>query len=213
MKQTRITTAHAVLALATTLILGGCALNTPTDTTPQKTGQQLRAQLIADVTAAIAASGLPDQWAYNSVPGAAVWGDPETDEFIGSSCSTANGETRQRFRVPLYHPPVGDPGAFVERMRTYWTEQGYVVRTVIPTITSPGGSHYTEIRADRADGSLAAGVVGQDALFVLTFYTECSTHPTMDMFAGPTGYRVYDMLDRDPYHPTNSPTITPYPEK
>jgi hypothetical protein len=209
MTQTTIRAA-ALFAIVATLTLGGCTMTTPADPGPQKTGQQLRAQLIADATAAIAASGLPDGWAYDSVPEATPW-NPETGEFLGSSCSTSSGETRQRFAVPLYHAPVGDPVAFANRMGAYWAELGYTVSTVIPTITAPGGNHFTQIRADRDDGTLAAGVVGQDALFVLDTYTECSTDPTLDMFAGPTGYREFDMLEPDPYHPTDTPTITPYP--
>jgi hypothetical protein len=200
----------AALAIASTLTLGGCAMTTPSDPGPQKTGQQLRAQLIADATAAITASGLPDGWAFGPEPGARPW-NPDADEFIGSSCSTANGETRRRFRVPLYHPSVGDPVAFVQMMGDYWTEQGYIVSLVGDPILAPA-DRYAENRADRADGSLAAGAAAQNHSFVLTFYTECSTDPTLKMFAGPRGYREFDMLDPDPYYPTDSPTITPYPD-
>ena len=187
-------------------------MNTPPDSAPQKTGQQLRQQLIELANAGIAASGIPDGWAYNNVPGAELWGAPGTDEFLGASCSTANGEDRQLFLVQLFHAPVGDPVAFVELMGEYWTEQGYIVSTVVPTITNPGGRNYTQNRAGRPDGSLAAMAAAQDTLFVLEFYTECSTDPSMDMFAGPTGYREFDEQDPDPYHPTGTPTITPYPE-
>lgn len=204
-------TATAVLALATTLTLGGCIMPTPADPGPQKTGQQLRAQLIADTTAAIAASGLPDGWAYHPVPDADPW-NPGTDEFIGASCSTSNGETRERFQVFLYHAPVGDPAAFVHMMGDYWNSQGYIVSTVVPTITKPGGGHLTANRADRTDRTLAAGATAHDKYFVLNLYTECSTDPTLGMFAGPTGYRTFDDLDPNPYHPTNSPTVTPYPQ-
>ncbi|GAB3583139.1 hypothetical protein GCM10027406_27140 [Leifsonia lichenia] len=207
-----VRTATVLLSLATTLTLGGCAMTTPPDPAPQKTGQQLRTQIIADTVAAIAASGIPDGWTLGPQPGARAW-DPDAKEFIGATCSTmADGTRTQRFDVNLYHAPVGDPVAFANMMGDYWRDQGYIVSTVIPTITSPGGNHYTQIRADRADGTLAAGVVGQDKLFVLKSYSECSTDPTLEMFAGPTGYRVFDTLERTPYHPTHSPTITPYPE-
>ncbi|WP_460631529.1 hypothetical protein [Leifsonia lichenia] len=186
-------------------------MNTPTDTTPQKTGQQLRAQIIDLANAGIAASGLPDGWTYGAHPNLRTW-NPEAKEFLGASCSTANGESRQLFLVQLFHAPVGDPVAFAHMMGDYWTEQGYIVSSVGTTATGPDGGNYTQIRADRPDGSLAAGVSAQDTLFVLEFYTECSTDPSLDMFAGPTGYREFDEQDPDPYHPTNTPTITPYPD-
>ncbi|GAB3576570.1 hypothetical protein GCM10027406_09510 [Leifsonia lichenia] len=201
----------AVFAIAVVLTLGGCAMTAPADTTPQKTGQQLRAQIIDLANAGIAASGLPDGWTYGTKPNVRAW-NPEAKEFLGASCSTANGESRQLFLVQLFHTPVGDPVAFVDMMGDYWTEQGYIVSTVVPTITTPGGRNYTQIRADRPDGSLAAGLSAQDTLFAITFYSECSTDPSLDMFAGPTGYREFDEQDPDPYHPTNTPTITPYPD-
>lgn len=181
----------------------------PTDPGPQKTGQQLRSELIADANAAIAASGLPDGWAYDSLPGAAPW-DPDTDEFLGVSCTV--GDSRQRFALGLFHDPVGDPVAFVHRMGDYWKDQGYIVSSVGDDVTGPVGARSSHNRADRADGSLAAGASAQNKYFVLRIYTECSTDPTLGRFAGPTGYREYDMLEPNPYRPTDTPTITPYPD-
>ncbi|WP_090107269.1 MULTISPECIES: hypothetical protein [unclassified Leifsonia] len=177
-----------------------------TPTEPQKTGQQLRTETIAAMNAAITASGLPDGWSTDWLPGGYPW-DPDTEEFLGAGCSTENGSRRQRFDAELYHTPVGDPIEFAHRVADYWAHQGY--RT--STVGDIGGGHSIELRADRADGSLYAGVVGSDTLFNLGIYSECSTDPTLDKFAGPTGYREFDFFEPDPYSPTNHPTITPYP--
>lgn len=187
-------------------------MTTPADPGPQKTGQQLREQFIAEASAAIAASGLPDGWAYDAVPEATPW-NPETGEFLGSSCSTSKGETRQRFDAMLFHAPVGDPVEFVNMMGDYWAEQGYIVSNVGDPYIGPDGDSFAENRADRLDGSLAAGATAQNKYFIIEIFTECSTDPTLDMFAGPTGYREFDMLEPDPYHPTDTPTITPYPNR
>lgn len=184
-------------------------MSAPVDPGPQKTGQQLRVEIIEAVTAGIAASGIPDGW---TLPMGQAW-DPDTKEFLGASCSVAQtGTRRERFQVDLHHAPVGDPLAFADMMGDYWKDQGYIVSPVGTPATGPGGRNYTENRADRADGSLAAGATAQDTLFVLSFYSECSTDPSLDRFAGPAGYREFDMLDPNPYYPTSSPTITPYPD-
>lgn len=201
-----------VLALAGMLTFGGCAMTTPPDPGPQKTGQQLRAEIVADATAAIGASGIPDGWALGTQPGSTLW-DADAKEFIGVICSTTGSTPRRRFELNLYHASVGDPVVFANRMGDYWSGQGLIVSTVVPTVTGPGGRTFTENRADRPGGGLAAGATAQEALFVLSFYTECSTDPTLDDFAGPSGYREYDMLEPSPYHPKNSPTITPYPSE
>lgn len=210
MKQITDSRAIVPFALAATLTLGGCTMITPPDPRPQKTGQQLRAELIADADAAIAGSGLPDGWAYDSLPGAAPW-DPDTDEFLGAACTV--GSSSQLFQVMLIHDPVGDPIEFVHRMGDFWKDQGYIVSSVGDDVTGPVGDRQADNRADRADGSLAAGASAQTKYFVLHIYTECSSDPTLDLFAGPTGYRDFDMLDKDPYHPTDTPTITPYPDR
>ncbi|MFE4950876.1 hypothetical protein ACFQ9V_12310 [Leifsonia sp. NPDC056665] len=210
MKQITYSRAIVLFALATTLTLGGCAMTTPSDPGPQKTGQQLRAELIADANAAIAASGLPDGWAYDSLPGADPW-NPRTDEFLGAACTV--GDSRQLLMVDLMHEPVGDPIEFVHRMGDYWKDQGYIVSPVGDDVIEPIGDRFSHYRADRPEGSLAASAVAQTKYFVLHIYTECSSDPTLDLFAGPTGYRDFDMLDKDPYHPTDTPTITPYPDR
>ncbi|WP_139230606.1 MULTISPECIES: hypothetical protein [unclassified Leifsonia] len=181
-----------------------------TPTEPQKTGQELRAETITAMNAAITASGLPDGWTTLPRDEGFPW-DPDTEEFLGADCSTENGSSRQRFVADLYHTPVGDPVEFAHKMAQYWADQGYTVSAVGDTANGLGHQHYTDYRADRADGTLYAGVVGSDALFNLEIFSECSTDPTLDKFAGPTGYRDFDYHDPDPYHPTNHPTITPYP--
>ncbi|MFF2773019.1 hypothetical protein ACFVUP_38560, partial [Streptomyces bacillaris] len=154
----------------------------------------------------------PDGWAYGRQSDADPW-DSETDEFLGTSCSTANDEPRRQLELMLSHDPVGDPIEFVHRMGDYWKDQGYNVSSVGNDVTAPASRRFSHYRADRADGSLAASAAAQTKYFVLHIYTECSTDPTLDMFAGPTGYREFDMLDKDPYHPTDTPTITPYPDR
>ena len=180
-----------------------------TDPGPQKTGQQLRQELITAVNAGIAASGLPDGWEFLM---GEPW-DPEMEEFLGAHCSTTSNSRRQLFEVGIVHALVGDPRAFVNVMGDYWKDRGYTVSPVSTPTPKPNGDIFIAYRADRPDGSLAAGVTTNARSFILDFYTECSTDPTLDDFAGPTGYRTFDPLEQNPYHPTNSPTITPYPDR
>ena len=174
----------------------------------RKTGQQLRTETIDAMNAAIAASGLPDGWAFDFGPDAEQW-NPPTEEFIGAGCTTQPGEEGQRFQVTLYHQPVGDPVAFAQKMGAFWKGQGYEV-TAVGDIDR-GSEHDTEFRADRRDGSLHAAVTSHTVSFNLSVYSECSTDPSLDKFAGPDGYRSFDWHDPDPYHPTNRPSVTPYP--
>lgn len=178
-------------------------MTTPPPAGPQKTGQQLRTETITEMNAAITASGLPDGWGYGWGPDAILW-DPDTEEFLGSSCSVGSGNL-QLFHVGLNHLPVGDPVAFAHKMGDYWKTQGYAVSTV----GQAGG--LIDIRVDREDGSLYGGVSASDTVFTLEIYSECSTDPTLEKFAGPTGYRDFDYHDPDPYYPTDSPSVTPYP--
>ncbi|MGO4594246.1 hypothetical protein AB4Z18_10540 [Leifsonia sp. 2TAF2] len=178
-------------------------MTTPPPAGPQKTGQQLRTETITAMNAAITASGLPDGWGNSWTPGARQW-DPDTREFIGASCSVGSGD-RKRFELHQAHLPVGDPVAFAHKMGDYWKTQGYAVSTV----AQAGG--LIDIRVDREDGSLYGGVAASDTVFTLDSFSECSTDPTLSMFAGPTGYRAFDDEDPNPYHPTKSPSVTPYP--
>ncbi|MGH1523207.1 hypothetical protein ACRAWC_03675 [Leifsonia sp. L25] len=186
-------------------------MTAPTHSGSQKTGQQLREEILTAANDGIAASGLLDGWA---LVGGGTW-DPETEEFIGSGCTTTeSGEhKRQRFEVGLDHPHVGDPMVFVNTMSDRWKDQGYTVNPIGTPFIGADGDIYIDYRADRPDGSLAAGVVANRSKFILHFYTECSTDPTLNDFAGPTGYRTLDPLEQDVYSPTNSPTITPYPDR
>ena len=175
-----------------------------------ETGQQLRIETIEAMNAAITASGLPDGWGLGLQPDAKQW-NPAAVEFIGEGCTT-QGNRGQRFQVALFHAPVGDPVdpvAFATKMGEFWESQGYSISVV-------GGididaEHTTDLRADRADGSLYAGVTAMTTHFSLSVYSECSTDPSLDKFAGPNGYRTFDEFDPNPYNPTNSPSITPYP--
>jgi hypothetical protein len=174
----------------------------------RKTGQQLRAETIDAMNAAIAASELPDGWRFDFRPDAEQW-NPPTEEFIGAGCTTQPGNDGQRFAVDLFRESDGDPVAFAKKMRDFWESQGYRVSVV-------GGididdEHTTDLRADRPDGSLYAGVTASTVSFNLSVYSECSTDPSLDKFAGPDGYRSFDWHDPDPYHPTNRPSVTPYP--
>ena len=98
-------------------------------------------------------------------------------------------------------------------MGEYWQDQGYVVSTVVKTLTNPGGEHLTELRADRPDdGSLAAGVTAQDSpVFALDFYSECSTDPTLDDIVGPDGYRTWDPVGTPEERRAPNQTTTPTP--
>jgi|GEM_PF-1655350 len=175
-----------------------------------KTGQQLRIETIEAMEAAIAASGLPDGWGFAPRPDAEQW-NPATEEFIGALCTTTgSGGRGQRFEVDLYRAPAGDPVAFARKMAEFWKSQGHTVSVVGGV--DLGAEHTTDLRADRADGSLFAGVTSSTTAFILSVYSECSTDPSLDKFAGPDGYRAFDWNDPDPYHPTNSPSVTPYPK-
>lgn len=172
-----------------------------------KTGQQLRIETIEAMNAAIAASGLPDGWEFAYGPDK-QW-NPATEEFIGAGCTTTPGNRGQLFEVTLYHAPGDDPVAFATMMGEFWESQGYTVSVVGGV--DLGVEHTTDLRADRPDGSLYAGVTAHTTSFNLSVYSECSTDPSLDKFAGPNGYRTFNDSDPDPYHPTNSPSVTPYP--
>lgn len=174
----------------------------------RKTGQQLRVETIEAMNAAIAASGFPDGWKLGLLPDAQEW-DPATKEFIGAGCTTGPGNRGRLFRAGLFHSPDGDPVAFARKMGEFWEGQGYIVSAVGDV--DRGARHLTEIRADRRDGSLYAAVTAHTTSFNLSVYSECSTDPSLDKFAGPNGYRSFDWNDPDPYRPTNSPSVTPYP--
>ena len=174
----------------------------------RKTGQQLRTETIEAMNAAITASGLPDGWKFSLLPDAREW-NPATKEFVGAGCTTQPGNDGQRFQVDLFHAPVGDPVAFVRKMGEFWASQGYSVSAVGDIDRGP--EHDTENRVDRSDGSLYAGASANTVTFVLSVYSECSTDQSLDKFAGPNGYRTFNDSDPDPYHPTNSPSVTPYP--
>ncbi|MFJ8894484.1 hypothetical protein ACIRCZ_07870 [Leifsonia sp. NPDC102414] len=173
-----------------------------------KTGQQLRIETIAAMEAAIAASGFPDRWRFGLLPDAAEW-DPPTEEFIGASCTTGPGNRGMLFEVTLRHAPDGDPVAFARKMGEFWESQGYSV-TAVGDIDR-GSEHDTSFRADRHDGSLYAAVYANTISFNLSIYSECSTDASLEKFAGPNGYRTFNETDPNPYRPTNSPSITPYP--
>lgn len=173
-----------------------------------KTGQQLRIETIEAMNAAIAASGLPDGWGFDFGPDAEQW-DPATEEFIGAGCTTTPGNRGQLFQVHLFHAPDGDPVAFARKMGEFWESQGYTVSVVGGV--DLGARHLTDLRADRRDGSLYAGVTAHTTSSNLSVYSECSTDPSLDKFAGPNGYRTFDWNDPNPYRPTNSPSVTPYP--
>lgn len=172
-----------------------------------KTGQQLRIETIEAMNAAIAASELPEGWGFDYGTDAEQW-DPATEEFIGALCTTQPGDRGQRFEVDLYHSPDGDPLAFATKMAEFWEGQGYIVSAVGDIDLGP--RHATDLRADRRDGSLYAGMSSSTTAFNLSVYSECSTDPSLDKFAGPNGYRTLNDSDPDPYHPTNSPSVTPY---
>lgn len=174
----------------------------------RKTGQQLRTETLEAMEAAIAASGFPDGWKFGLLPDSEEW-NPPTEEFIGALCTTQPGNRGQFFEVGLFHAPVGDPVAFALKMAEFWESQGYTVSAVGDIDLGP--RHTTELRADRPDGSLYAGVTAHTTSFNLSVYSECSTDPSLDKFAGPDGYRTFNDSDPDPYHPTNSPSVTPYP--
>ncbi|WP_295119494.1 hypothetical protein [uncultured Leifsonia sp.] len=173
-----------------------------------KTGQQLRIETIEAMNAAIAASGLPDGWGFDLGEDAEQW-NPATEEFIGAGCTTTPGTRGQLFEVNLYHAPGGDPVAFATMMGEFWESQGYAVSVVGGV--DLGVEHTTDLRADRPDGSLYAGVTASTISFNLSIYSECSADPSLRKFAGPNGYRTFNEFDPDPYHPTNSPSVTPYP--
>lgn len=196
-----------LLTLTATLLLGGCTM-TPNTPDSHKTGQQLRTEVIDAMNAAITASGLPDGWAYDWQPGGEPW-NPSTEEFLGDLCTTDPGDDGQRFSIDLYHQPVGDPVPFARKMSDFWKRQGYTV-TVVGGIDL-GDDHTSDLRADRPDGTLYAGVTSSTILFNISIYSECSTDPSLHQFAGPHGYRTFDPSEPNPYHPTNTPTITPYP--
>jgi hypothetical protein len=172
-----------------------------------KTGQKLRIETIEAMNAAITASELPDGWGFDLGPEAEQW-NPATEEFIGALCTT-QGNRGQLFEVNLFHAPVGDPVVFATKMGEFWERQGYSVSVVGGV--DLGERHLTDLRADRADGSLYAGVTTSTTGFNLSVYSECSTDRSLDKFAGPNGYRTFNDTDPDPYHPTNSPSVTPYP--
>ncbi|KRC49446.1 hypothetical protein ASE16_11925 [Leifsonia sp. Root227] len=174
----------------------------------RKTGQELRIETIAAMEAAIAASGFPDGWGFDLGPDAAQW-DPAAEEFIGAGCATRPGNRGQLFQVELFHAPDGDPVAFAMKMGEFWKSRGYTV-TAVGDIDR-GARHFTELRADRSDGSLYAGVTAHTTAFNLGVYSECTTDPSLEKFAGPNGYRSFDWNDPNPYRPTNTPSITPYP--
>ncbi|WP_431245654.1 hypothetical protein [Leifsonia xyli] len=174
----------------------------------QKTGQQLRIEAIEAMNAAITASGLPDGW-HAIGPNAEPW-NPPTEEFLGAGCTTQPGDDGQRFDVSLAHTPDDDPVAFAKKMGQFWADQGYTVSLVGDEDRGP--EHDTSYRADRRDGSLYAAIYANAIGYTLSVYSECSTHPSLDMFAGPNGYRKFDWNDPNPYHPTNSPSVTPYPK-
>ena len=174
----------------------------------RKTGQQLRTETIDAMDAAIAASGLADGWRFGYGPDAEEW-NAATEEFIGAGCTTQPGNRGQRFQVDLYHEPGDDPVAFATKMAEFWESQGFTVSVVAGVDLGP--RHLTHFRADRADGSLHAAVMAHTTSFNLSVYSECSTDPSLDKFAGPDGYRKFNDSDPDPYHPTNSPRVTPYP--
>ena len=176
----------------------------------QKTGQQLRTETIQAMNAAITASGIPEGWAINLKPGAKKW-NPATVEFIGDGCTTQPGNDGQRFQPSLAHAPDDDPVAFAKRMAQFWADQGYRVTAVGDIDRS--SEHDTSYRADRADGTLYASVYANTIKYTLSVFSECSTHSSLRMFAGPNGYRVFDEFDPNPYNPTNRPTITPYPRE
>lgn len=174
----------------------------------RKTGQQLRTEIIEAMNAAITASGLPDGWKFGLQADAEEW-NPATEEFIGEGCTTQPGNDGQRFLTGLFHAPDGDPVAFATKMGRFWASQGYRVSAVGDI--DRGSEHDTSFRADREDGSPYAAVTAHTVSFNLGVYSECSTDPSLDKFAGPDGYRTFNDSDLDPYHPTNSPSVTPYP--
>jgi hypothetical protein len=173
-----------------------------------KTGQRLRIETIEAMNAAITASELLDGWGFDYGPDAKKW-NPATVEFIGDGCTTQPGDRGQLFEVNLFHAPEGDPVAFATKMGEFWESQGYTV-TAVGDIDR-GSEHDTTFRADRPDGSLYAAVTSYTGSFNLSVYSECSTDPSLDKFAGPNGYRTFDDSDPNPYNPTNSPSVTPYP--
>lgn len=166
---------------------------TTSPTGAQKTGLELRAQILEYVEDTLTASGIPDGWHHTNQRDGDPW-DPATAEFLSQQCYTSgNHIDHQRLELDLFHDPVGDTVGFANHIAEHWRSRGYIVTTVVGPIMRPGGGHATEIRADRpGDGSLLAGVTAQDELFSLDFYSECSTDPTLDNYVGPNGYRTWD---------------------
>ncbi|AGW40686.1 hypothetical protein O159_04900 [Leifsonia xyli subsp. cynodontis DSM 46306] len=172
---------------------------------PQKTGAELRQQLLDFTADALTATALPDGWRYGPLPDAEPW-DPDTSEFTDLGCSTTdNNDKRQQFGLIIDHDPVGGAADFANIIADHWNSLGYPIEVVTPTMTNPGGNHYTGIATTLPNGAWLM-VRASDYIFTLDLNTECSTDPTLNQFAGPHGYR-----DFDPLNPLGTPTPIPSP--
>lgn len=168
--------------------------------TPQKTITELLAQFVTLTEAAIAATGVPDEWMGDTDN--KPW-DPAAEDVGLSPCSSVGSKDASQVSATVYHAAFEhDPHPIADKMTAYWKEQGFTVERTVDW-TAPDGTTGIEIRADRADG-VEYGLGVTNERMAIRVDTECSAHSSIHDWA-------LERSLRDLNAPSPTPTPTPAP--
>lgn len=198
---------RGVVAALTAAVLGGCmsvpALSGPAPESPgtrQKTIAQLLTQWADLTNAAIAGTGDTQNWYRSPIIEKRPW-DPAAEDVGLAPCPTLGSDDAYQIEATVQHEPFEpDPHPIADKLTAYWKSQGFTVTRTVDW-TSPSGRMDISIRATRPDG-VYYGLAATHDLVSIHASTECSTHPSIDVWA-----RERSLRDLNAPSPTPTPSV------
>lgn len=186
----RLVAKTCVVAVVAVSLLGGCvsvpAVSGPVPLSPgarQKTIGELLIQWAELTQDAIGATGDTEGWKDDTPLARSMVWDPAAEKVSLPPCSTAGSKDANQVSATVYHAAFeDDPHPVADTLTAYWESQGF---TVIRTVDYADGTGWMDIsvRATRADG-VYYGLTATTEIVAIGVVTECSTHPSIDEWAG-----------------------------